>query len=38
MDLNPDKIKSVNVLKDRNAEAKYGKKAKNGVIEVILIK
>jgi hypothetical protein len=38
MDLNPDKIKSVTVLKDRNAEAKYGKKGKNGVIEVILIK
>jgi hypothetical protein len=32
--LNPDKIKSVNVLKDKNAEAKYGKKAKNGVIEI----
>jgi len=38
LDLNPDKIKSVSVLKDRNAEAKYGKKAKNGAIEVILIK
>lgn len=38
MYLNPDKIKSVTVLKDRNAEAKYGKKGKNGVIEVILIK
>jgi hypothetical protein len=38
LDLNPDKIKSVTVLKDRNAEAKYGKKGKNGVIEVILIK
>jgi hypothetical protein len=38
LDLNPDKIKSVTVLKDRNAEVKYGKKAKNGVIEVILIK
>jgi len=32
--INPDKIKSVNVLKDKNAEAKYGKKAKNGVIEI----
>lgn len=38
LDLNPDKIKSVTVLKDKNAEAKYGKKGKNGVIEVILIK
>jgi hypothetical protein len=36
--LNPDKIKAVNVLKDKNAEIKYGKKGKNGVIEAILIK
>lgn len=32
--LNSDKIKSVNVLKDKNAEAKYGRKAKNGAIEI----
>jgi hypothetical protein len=32
--LNPDKIKSVNVLKDKNAVTKYGKKGKNGVIEI----
>jgi TonB-dependent SusC/RagA subfamily outer membrane receptor len=34
LDLNPDKIKSVTVLKDKNAEAKYGIKGKNGVIEI----
>ncbi|MGL2964439.1 hypothetical protein ACSVH2_11520 [Flavobacterium sp. RSB2_4_14] len=32
--LNPERIKSVNVLKDKNAETKYGKKGKNGVIEI----
>ncbi len=36
--INPDNIKSLNILKEKNAELKYGKKGKNGVVEVILIK
>src|SRR5699024_10352766 len=36
--LNPDKIESINVLKDKAAIAKYGDKAKYGVIEVTLKK
>jgi len=36
--INPDKIDSVNILKDKNAEYKYGIKGKNGVIEVKLKK
>lgn len=34
--LNPNYIKSVNVLKGEKAIAKYGQKAKNGVIEIQL--
>jgi len=37
-DLQPDQIKSVNVLKDKMATDKYGDKAKNGVIEISLYK
>lgn len=33
-DLNPDSIESINVLKDKSAEDKYGKEGKNGVIEI----
>ena len=33
-DLDPDTIASINVLKGEAAEKKYGKKAKNGVIEI----
>lgn len=33
--LNPDNIESVSVLKENSATQKYGKKGKNGVIEVI---
>ena len=33
--VNPDEIKSVNVLKDKPATDKYGEKGKNGVIEVV---
>ncbi|KDN55533.1 M56 family metallopeptidase [Flavobacterium seoulense] len=33
-DLNPDSIESINVLKDKSAEDKYGEKGKNGVIEI----
>ncbi|WP_157972813.1 M56 family metallopeptidase [Aureibaculum luteum] len=36
--LNPDNIKSMNVLKDKNATEKYGDKGKNGVIEITLKK
>lgn len=36
--LNPDTIESFNVLKDNNAEIKYGKKGKNGVVEIKLKK
>jgi hypothetical protein len=32
--LNPEAIKSINVLKDKHAIEKYGKKGKNGVIEI----
>ncbi|QCX40529.1 hypothetical protein FF125_19535 [Aureibaculum algae] len=34
--INPSSIKSINVLKGKNAKKKYGKKAKNGVIEITL--
>lgn len=34
--LNPDRIKSITVLKDHSAEIKYGKKGKNGVVEIKL--
>jgi hypothetical protein len=33
-DIDPNTIKSINVLKGENAEKKYGEKGKNGVIEV----
>ncbi len=33
-DTNPDNIESVNVLKGEAAEEKYGKKGKNGVVEI----
>ena len=36
--LNPNGIESVNVLKGEKAIEKYGKKAKKGVIEIILKK
>ena len=36
--INPKNIKSVNVLKDKSAVEKYGEKAKNGVLEIFLIK
>lgn len=36
--LNPDKIESVNVLKDDFAVKKYGEKGKNGAIEITLKK
>jgi hypothetical protein len=33
-EINPNLVDSVNVLKDKNAIAKYGKKGESGVIEV----
>ena len=33
--IDPSTIKSINVLKDRSAVAKYGDKGKNGVVEII---
>jgi hypothetical protein len=33
-EINPNLVDSIAVLKDKNAIAKYGKKGKNGVIEV----
>jgi bla regulator protein blaR1 len=36
--LNPNNIKSINVLKDKSATDKYGEKGKNGVLEIVLIK
>ena len=33
--LGPDKIQSINVMKDGSAIAKYGDKARNGVIEIV---
>ncbi len=36
--INPDDIASINVLKDKAAIDKYGKKAKDGVIEITLKK
>ena len=32
--ISPDKIQSINVLKGASAEAKYGDKGKNGVVEI----
>jgi TonB-dependent SusC/RagA subfamily outer membrane receptor len=32
--ISPDKIQSINVIKDASAETKYGEKGKNGVIEI----
>lgn len=34
-DIDADKVKSMNVLKDKSATDKYGSKAKNGVMEII---
>ncbi len=34
--INPDNISSINVFKNLAAREKYGDKAKNGVIEIIL--
>lgn len=34
--LKPENIKSVNILKDKNAVNKYGEKGKNGVVEIFL--
>ncbi|MBJ2176201.1 hypothetical protein JBL43_18260 [Aureibaculum sp. A20] len=36
--INPDEIKSVNVLKDKSAIDKYGEKGKNGVVEISIKK
>jgi len=36
--IDADTIESINVLKDKSAKDKYGKKGKNGVIEIILKK
>lgn len=36
--INPDKIESINVLKDKMATDKYGEKGKNGVVEITLKK
>jgi len=36
--LSPDRIQSINVLKDGSAIAKYGNYARNGVIEITLKK
>lgn len=33
-DIDPNTIKSINVLKGENATKKYGEKAKSGVIEI----
>jgi len=33
-DIDPDEIESMNVIKDKSAIEKYGKKAKHGVIEI----
>lgn len=37
-EIDPNTIKSVNVIKDESAISKYGEKAKNGVIEITLKK
>ncbi|CDF78397.1 peptidase, M56 family [Formosa agariphila KMM 3901] len=37
-EINPDTIESINVIKDNNATAKYGDKAKDGIIEITLKK
>ena len=34
--ISPDKIKSVNVIKDEKKLSKYGEKAKNGLVEIFL--
>ncbi len=36
--IDPNKIESISVLKDKSAENKYGEKGKNGVIEIVLKK
>jgi hypothetical protein len=36
--VDPESIESINVLKDKSARDKYGKKGKNGVIEITLKK
>jgi len=36
--INTSDIESVNVIKDKDAVAKYGEKAKNGVVEILLKK
>ncbi len=36
--IEPNRIKNINVLKDRNAFEKYGEEAKNGVLEIFLKK
>jgi len=33
--MNPDNIESINVLKGDSAKEKYGRKGKNGVVEII---
>ena len=38
VDLDPNNIESVNVLKGASAKKKYGKKGKNGVVEITLKK
>ncbi len=35
--LNPDEIKSLSVLKDKEATDKYGEKGKDGVIEITTV-
>ncbi len=37
-EIKPDEVESINVLKDISAAKKYGKKGKNGVIEIYLKK
>ncbi|WP_296619412.1 TonB-dependent receptor plug domain-containing protein [Marivirga sp.] len=37
-DVDPNKIDSISVLKDKKATDKYGEKAKNGVVEIYLKK
>lgn len=36
--ISPDALKSIVVLKGKEAEDKYGKKGKNGVVEITLKK
>jgi hypothetical protein len=37
-EIKPDDVDSINVLKEVSATEKYGKKGKNGVIEIFLKK